>query len=84
MEGRTIARPDDLVDNLPRILLHPSMEGRTIARPDVGQPAGSSVDTRLLQWRAGQLPGQTACRSWYCNSERDPSMEGRTIARPDL
>ena len=37
----------------------PSMEGRAIARPNVGSGA-SSIATHCLQWRAGQLPGQTA------------------------
>ena len=40
------------------VLVSPSMEGRTIARPDVRrqQDRRHSVN---LQWRAGQLPGQT-------------------------
>ena len=39
----------------------PSMEGRTIARPDWrGLPVGNPVPC-VLQWRAGQLPGQTWC-----------------------
>ena len=38
---------------------------------------------RSLQWRAGQLPGQTTtCRHGGTHG-RLPSMEGRTIARPD-
>ena len=51
MEGRAIARPDRPGRRRRRLgISGPSMEGRAIARPD-------------LQWRAGQLPGQTrGCR----------------------
>ena len=59
MEGRAIARPNrptgERCDQPPQ----PSMEGRAIARPNV--PAAWAVMPRTLslQWRAGQLPGQT-------------------------
>ena len=41
--------------------LDPSMEGRTIARPDV-HAHSVSRSVLILQWRAGQLPGQTPAR----------------------
>ena len=47
---------------------------------------GNRPDERLkivLQWRAGQLPGQTLTRPCDSRSMTRPSMEGRTIARPD-
>ena len=37
----------------------------------------------VLQWRAGQLPGQTTAPQAGSKHEPSPSMEGRTIARPD-
>ena len=60
MEGRTIARPDDLDPVETARLSRPSMEGRTIARPDSLIPASRATTRSNLQWRAGQLPGQTA------------------------
>ena len=79
MEGRTIARPDYDPPAPRRSPIQPSMEGRTIARPDrcaARHPPRRSV----LQWRAGQLPGQRRSRPPQVAL---PSMEGRTIARPD-
>ena len=38
---------------------HPSMEGRTIARPDLPDGREAAIVPYGLQWRAGQLPGQT-------------------------
>ena len=38
----------------------------------------------FLQWRAGQLPGQTGILIVEAGGVTKPSMEGRTIARPDL
>ena len=35
------------------------MEGRTIARPNQKGVKLKTLNTVLLQWRAGQLPGQT-------------------------
>ena len=85
MEGRAIARPNrgerhrrSLAD------ADASMEGRAIARPN---PSASPLRLRRpkrLQWRAGQLPGQTTSTP----RQRDPprasaSMEGRAIARPN-
>ena len=37
-----------------------SMEGRTIARPNPPWPSTAPPNRSSLQWRAGQLPGQTA------------------------
>ena len=55
------------------------------ARPTGRPPCGFSADLRHLQWRAGQLPGQT-WSSGQVGASRpcSPSMEGRTIARPDV
>ena len=60
MEGRAIARPDvrPLCDGC--VATVPSMEGRAIARPDHRHgPVVVPGRRRSLQWRAGQLPGQT-------------------------
>ena len=59
-----------------------SMEGRTIARPNT-QSCMSMSKASELQWRAGQLPGQTGLAHPGCNAEKNTSMEGRTIARPN-
>ena len=60
MEGRTIARPNPGARQLRRPGRGTSMEGRTIARPNRRPPGRPSPGGALLQWRAGQLPGQTA------------------------
>ena len=39
--------------------------------------------TSTLQWRAGQLPGQTRPRLSPRPRRHRPSMEGRAIARPN-
>ena len=54
------------------------MPGQTTA-----QLAADAV-TAALQWRAGQLPGQTAPHHDPGPRGRGPSMEGRAIARPNL
>ena len=62
MEGRTIARPND---GLPPPRPRPrgaSMEGRTIARPNAPAAVITAGRGLSLQWRAGQLPGQTCSR----------------------
>ena len=41
----------------------PSMEGRTIARPDSTGDSITMPRVTTLQWRAGQLPGQTSAHS---------------------
>ena len=82
MEGRAIARPNNLrlIDLCPG--LNASMEGRAIARPNV--VCGLRACLRMwLQWRAGQLPGQTSnCAAWRETGD-EASMEGRAIARPN-
>ncbi len=83
MEGRTIVRPD----------LHCSVswsERRTgfNGGPD-NCPARPSRGLRLvtaqllLQWRAGQLSGQTRSFPAELMLVMTASMEGRTIVRPD-
>ena len=59
MEGRTIARPNDSAGTAGRAPNPPSMEGRTIARPNPAHGSASAASVSALQWRAGQLPGQT-------------------------
>ncbi len=62
MEGRAIARPNPAGGGgVARAQLAPSMEGRAIARPNLYRGC-SMQETRFLQWRAGQLPGQTIVR----------------------
>ena len=59
MEGRTIARPNNAARTTPPTATAASMEGRTIARPNPGDCSAAMHDGCPLQWRAGQLPGQT-------------------------
>ena len=85
MEGRTIARPNPAGTVTCAVTsTRPSMEGRTIARPNSvpWEPPGRALAP--LQWRAGQLPGQTAPHGRLVEDPEPPSMEGRTIARPNL
>ena len=49
---------------------------------DVSQ-IGARESYADLQWRAGQLPGQTHLVAIEVLLRVQPSMEGRTIARPD-
>ena len=84
MEGRAIARPNDRLLRLGVGLRdEPSMEGRAIARPNPVRPMSHWMGGRGLQWRAGQLPGQTAMRPDITRTAFLPSMEGRAIARPN-
>ena len=46
--------------------------------------ASSRGQKSALQWRAGQLPGQTLVQERERVRVGGPSMEGRTIARPDV
>ena len=78
MPGQT--RSIDPVDDQPH---RPSMEGRAIARPNAVINVQSCIVQVLLQWRAGQLPGQTAVAAARPGRRRGPSMEGRAIARPN-
>ena len=61
------------------------MEGRAIARPNRATRARAAAEfDTLLQWRAGQLPGQTRDTTRICVPiARLASMEGRAIARPN-
>ncbi len=61
----------------------PSMEGRTIVRPDDVAGAAVACLNIPLQWRAGQLSGQTQRALERVRGLQHPSMEGRTIVRPD-
>ena len=64
--------------------LAPSMEGRAIARPNGGWLESLHGLSGGLQWRAGQLPGQTCRQRLRTRARRRrPSMEGRAIARPN-
>ena len=84
MEGRTIARPNVIVAKcFPATAERTSMEGRTIARPNQGCRRHRGRGTGRLQWRAGQLPGQTRRRRVPPVGKGVTSMEGRTIARPN-
>ena len=60
------------------------MEGRAIARPNTLARAARPGLARLLQWRAGQLPGQT----WNEEARMDTTFtlqwRGRAIARPNI
>ena len=57
MSGQTrVARPGSCQGQ------GPSMEGRTIVRPDPDNPVTTWSCTSHLQWRAGQLSGQTRRR----------------------
>ena len=60
----------------------PSMEGRAIARPNSLRQLSLHWQ-RNLQWRAGQLPGQTGRPCSGSDLSSVPSMEGRAIARPN-
>ena len=60
MEGRAIARPNRRLGRQPAQLRDvPSMEGRAIARPNLEDFRRTIRVVDRLQWRAGQLPGQT-------------------------
>ena len=81
--GRAIARPNHTDRGQVRGHVSPSMEGRAIARPN-NQAACGWLAFSALQWRAGQLPGQTRERQRHvCVLRSEPSMEGRAIARPN-
>ena len=83
MEGRAIARPNPMHVGAFGGVVVPSMEGRAIARPNCGDWPATSPARCALQWRAGQLPGQTRRRRQHRRRHHRPSMEGRAIARPN-
>ena len=60
------------------------MEGRAIARPNPLPEPGDAPTVLALQWRAGQLPGQTTAQHAIASCRIQPSMEGRAIARPNV
>ena len=84
MEGRAIARPnrDGTLTCGPGITA--SMEGRAIARPNGDKDRLGTRQALTLQWRAGQLPGQTTQHVVGDRHRGTASMEGRAIARPNL
>ena len=84
MEGRAIARPNEMRSPRVRAGRWPSMEGRAIARPNISGGEPCEHWTTILQWRAGQLPGQTDRTAYVDGVGHPPSMEGRAIARPNL
>ena len=57
------------------IAVDPSMEGRAIARPNETNPTLWAAVMAHLQWRAGQLPGQTS-RRWRSRSCWRTSFNG--------
>ena len=60
------------------------MEGRAIARPNhLRHGHAPLIDVYWLQWRAGQLPGQTSWLAGAFPPTNLASMEGRAIARPN-
>ncbi len=59
MEGRAIARPNVIGGLAGLAVRDPSMEGRAIARPNPAERTFWASMLTPLQWRAGQLPGQT-------------------------
>ena len=82
MEGRAIARPNNGNTADAEDEMGASMEGRAIARPNLPVPA-PDTNSPWLQWRAGQLPGQTVQPEPVVRRGPDASMEGRAIARPN-
>ncbi len=83
MEGRTIVRPDPETPVLTR--LHgPGFNGGPDNCPARHQHApDQGWFTVRLQWRAGQLSGQTYLDGVSPMPRLRASMEGRTIVRPD-
>ncbi len=61
----------------------PSMEGRTSDRPGRSVVNCFTAVSSYLQWRAGQVTGQTGPRPPAIVWGAHPSMEGRTIVRPE-
>ena len=66
MEGRAIARPNKSTLTRRNLSQQPSMEGRAIARPNDLGASLKALEGLRLQWRAGQLPGQTSHRAGCC------------------
>ena len=83
MEGRTAVRPNRIAAEGVRGCWHPSMEGRTAVRPNLTTERSWGMPSVSLQWRAGQLSGQTSGRPRRLRPGSLPSMEGRTAVRPN-
>ena len=85
MEGRAIARPNPGGPRFGEVVCGlASMEGRAIARPNALAIVATLANAPQLQWRAGQLPGQTLEPDDLIGGVRRASMEGRAIARPNI
>ena len=83
MEGRTIVRPDSTQQRSQAGPQRPFNGGPDNCPARHPQVRGLTVRSINLQWRAGQLSGQTRIISHICPNSAGPSMEGRTIVRPD-
>ena len=83
MEGRAIARPNRPCLVHTETVMSASMEGRAIARPNAINGSHLRTMSSALQWRAGQLPGQTCTFPVSGEHPYEASMEGRAIARPN-
>ena len=86
MEGRAIARPNQVAEVVGVRLAGASMEGRAIARPNQSKVAPCFA-MRLLQWRAEQLPGQTQAASVFAIPDlwlqwRAEQLPGQTLSTP--
>ena len=81
MEGRTIARPNRRRARLRPAGARASMEGRTIARPNRSEAGEGSALCAQLQWRAGQLPGQTRYH-FSASASLRPSLQWRAGQLP--
>ena len=83
MEGRTIVRPDMRWIRAVRSWF-PSFNGGPDNCPArQASPSTVAKHPNHLQWRAGQLSGQTRSAGGLRRLGDLPSMEGRTIVRPD-
>ena len=82
MEGRAIARPN-VSTRRPgrRRCRFNGGPGNCPAKPMHSSPVWWIA--RMLQWRAGQLPGQTTVIAAIKALRKVASMEGRAIARPN-
>ena len=89
MEGRAIARPNHSHVRRPVLLSVKGSfnggPGNCPAKRYRGRYCPKVVEITELQWRAGQLPGQTAAvHGWPVRLVSSiASMEGRAIARPN-
>ena len=84
MEGRTIVRPDNVTVVDVNGAGSPFNGGPDNCPARLPGSYETIPDTCCLQWRAGQLSGQTEHAIDEAVDPTQPSMEGRTIVRPDL